>query len=374
MTRPVMRLLVVDDSRTDFEIITRELDRVRAFRSETEHCPNASGCMKMLASEVIDCVLLDFRLGADSGLDVLTALRDEGYDHAVIMLTGQGDEQIAVEAMKRGAQDYLVKDAVTSVVLRRSIYNAVQKVRLERSLREKQNELEGFVSVVAHDLRNPVCSALDSIQVIRDFYAGSPLDSRGLALFGGAVTSLQRMSQLIDALLDYAWTGRENVALETVDLNLVAAEVAADLRSVVESSRARLNIAILPEVSGDPVALRQLLQNLIANALKFRGEADPIVSVLCGEKPDEWVFSVTDNGIGIPAEHLKNIFQPFQRLHARNDFDGSGLGLATCQRIVTQHGGKIWAESQPGSGSVFRFTCPKMPPSAESETYSLPVV
>ncbi|MDA0205482.1 MAG: ATP-binding protein [Acidobacteria bacterium] len=178
------------------------------------------------------------------------------------------------------------------------------------------------------------------------------------------------MSQLIDALLDYAWTGRDNVPLETVDLNQVAAEVAVDLRSVVESSRACLDIGVLPEITGDPVALRQLLQNLIANALKFRGEADPVVSVVCGEKPDAWVLSVTDNGIGIAAEHVRNIFQPFQRLHSRNDFDGSGLGLATCQRIVTQHGGKIWVESQPGSGSTFRFTCPKMDALAETATCS----
>jgi light-regulated signal transduction histidine kinase (bacteriophytochrome) len=182
------------------------------------------------------------------------------------------------------------------------------------------------------------------------------------------------MSQLIDALLDYAWTGRENVPLQTVDLNHVADEVAVDLRSVVESNHARLNIGILPEVSGDPVALRQLLQNLIANALKFRGRADPVVSLECGEKADVWVLSVADNGIGIAAEHLKSIFQPFQRLHGRNDYEGSGLGLATCQRIVTQHGGKIWVESQPGEGSIFRFTCPKTDASVEPPSYSPPVV
>src|SRR5690606_18325655 len=107
-----------------------------------------------------------------------------------------------------------------------------------------------------------------------------------------------------------------------------------------------LHIGALPQVYGDSVALRQLLQNLISNALKFRGMMDPVVSVDCDEKPDAWVISVTDNGIGIAVEHLKSIFQPFQRLHTRNEYDGSGLGLATCQRIVTQHGGKIWVESQ----------------------------
>lgn len=374
MPRPEMHVLVVDDSRADFEIISRELGRVRAFRSETKHCPDATSCLNTLESDIVECVLLDYRLGPDSGLDVLTALREEGYDNAVIMLTGQGDERVAVEAMKRGAQDYLMKDGMTHVVLRRAISNAVQKVLLERSLREKQNELEGFVSVVAHDLRNPVCSARDSIQVIRDFYAGSPLDSRGLELIGGAVTSLQRMSQLIDALLDYAWTGRENVPMQTVDLNDVAGEVAVDLRSVLEGSNARLHIGVLPEVSGDPVALRQLLQNLIANALKFRGKADPVVSVTCGEKPDAWVLSVVDNGIGIAAENLKNIFQPFQRLHTRTEYDGSGLGLATCQRIVTQHGGRIWVESELGKGSTFRFTCPKMTDGNEAPSYSSPIV
>ena len=369
--RPEIHVLVVDDSRTDFEIITRELHRVRAFQADAEHCWDGASCLTTLATEMVDCVLLDYRLGADSGLDVLTAMRNEGYDHPVIMLTGQGDEQVAVDAMKRGAQDYLVKDAVTGVVLRRAISNAVQKVLLERSLREKQNELEGFVSVVAHDLRNPVCSALDSIQVIREFYAGNPLDSRGLDLIDGAVTSLKRMSQLIDALLDYAWTGRENVPLQIVDLNLIAAEVAVDLRSVVESSNARLKIGVLPEVSGDPVALRQLLQNLFANALKFRGEADPVITLSCDEA---WVISVADNGIGIAADSLKNIFQPFQRLNARSDYEGSGLGLATCQRIVSQHGGKIWVESQLGSGSTVRFTCPKMDGLGETPSYSPPVV
>jgi light-regulated signal transduction histidine kinase (bacteriophytochrome) len=275
--------------------------------------------------------------------------------------------------MKRGAQDYLLKDGVTHVVLRRAISNAVQKVLLERSLKEKQNELEGFVSVVAHDLRNPVCSARDSIQVIRDFYSGRPLDSRGLDLIGGAVTSLQRMSQLIDALLDYAWTGRENVPMQPVDLNEVAAEVSVDLRSVLDSSNARLSIGSLPEVYGDRVALRQLLQNLIANALKFRGRSNPVVSVTCTERPDAWILSVADNGIGIAAENLKNIFQPFQRLHSRKEYEGSGLGLATCQRIVTQHGGRIWVESELGKGSTFRFTCLKATDS-EPANYSTPVV
>ncbi len=367
MSRQEMHVLVVDDSGADFEIISRELARVQDFRSYADHCPDSLSCLAALASKLFDCVLLDYRLGAESGLDVLTRLRAEGYDQAVIMLTGQGDERVAVEAMKRGAQDYLLKDSVTNVVLRRAINNAVQKVQLERSLREKQNELEGFVSVVAHDLRNPVCSALDSIQVISEFYAGKPLDSRGLDLIGGAVTSLKRMSQLIDALLDYAWTGRGNVPLQPVDLNRVAAEVAVDLRSVLESSHARLDLGELPEVQGDPVALRQLLQNLIANALKFRGKTDPAVSVVCNEEPDAWVMSVKDNGIGIPAEKIKDIFQPFQRLHARSEYEGSGLGLATCQRIVTQHGGKIWVESQRGSGSTFRFTCPKTPASREPE-------
>lgn len=373
MPRPEMHVLVVDDSRADFEIISRELGRVRAFRSETKHCPDAISCLTALESDSVECVLLDYRLGPDSGLDVLTALREEGYDNAIIMLTGQGDERVAVEAMKRGAQDYLLKDGVTHVVLRRAISNAVQKVLLERSLKEKQNELEGFVSVVAHDLRNPVCSARDSIQVIRDFYSGRPLDSRGLDLIGGAVTPLQRMSQLIDALLDYAWTGRENVPMQPVDLNEVAAEVSVDLRSVLDSSNARLSIGSLPEVYGDRVALRQLLQNLIANALKFRGRSNPVVSVTCTEKPDAWILSVADNGIGIAAENLKNIFQPFQRLHSRKEYEGSGLGLATCQRIVTQHGGRIWVESELGKGSTFRFTCLKATDS-EPADYSRPVV
>lgn len=178
---------------------------------------------------------------------------------------------------------------------------------------------------------------------------------------GGA----RRMRHLVEDLLQFSRLETEARAFEACDCNSLVEEAANNLIAVVEESGARIEREGLPTVLGDRAQLVQLLQNLLANAMKFRGEAPPEIFVSAKREDEEWVFSVEDNGIGIGREHSREIFKLFHRLHP--ELPGTGIGLALCQRIVERHGGRIWVESRPGKGATFRFTLPERGSGAESE-------
>ena len=360
MTYEKLNILAIDDNPADAEILRRRLDKVPSFDADFLHCLDPESGQEVLRGRPIDCLFLDYQLGERSGLEVLRSLRDRGVDVPVIMLTGAGNETVAVEAMKLGAQDYLAKDSlmqggITTKALERAVSNAVDKVSLARQLREKQQELESFVSVVAHDLKTPLTGVKNNVELLRDFYADR-LDANGIEFVAASLRILRRSFALIDSLLEYSRLGRSGRPLAPVDLETVAESVLAALRTAIDDCGGRVEAEPLPRVLGDEPALGQLLQNLVANALKFRGPDPPVVRLASRHMNGRWVVSVSDNGIGIHPKHASEIFTPFKRLHSRKEFEGSGIGLATCKKIVEQHGGRIWVESAPGRGTTFRFT------------------
>ncbi len=355
-----LTILVIDDNPADAGLLRRLLGKIGDFEVDFLHCLNEADGKKLLGAADIDCLFLDYHLGKVSGLDVLASIRELQFDLPVIMLTGAGDESVAVEAMKRGAQDYLVKDvmvreALTPKGVHRAITNAIEKVSLERQLRESRRELQEFTSVVAHDLKSPMCGVKNNIELVRDLY-GDSLDPQGLQFLDLALLTLDRQFGMIEGLLEYSQLGRSAKELGPVDLKAVAEAVAGNLDSVVQQSQGRFIVGELPIVHGDAVALNQLLQNLTANAFKFRGKEAPVVRLGASCEQDGWRISVSDNGIGIDPKHHKDIFAPFRRIHSRKQYEGFGIGLATCKRIVEQHDGRIWVASEPGKGTSFHFT------------------
>ncbi len=355
-----LRILAIDDNPADAEILRRLLVKVPSFDADFLHCLDPESGQEVLRGRPIDCLFLDYQLGGRSGLDVLQTLRERGEDVPVIMLTGAGNETVAVESMKHGAQDYMAKDSlargmITVKALDRAVSNAVDKVSLARQLREKQQELESFVSVVAHDLKTPLAGVKGNIELIRDFY-GEKFDPKGMEFVEASLRILGRGFALIDSLLEYSTLGRSSRPLAPVDLDTVAVSVLAGLRTAIDDCGGRVEAEPLPRVLGHEPALDQLLQNLVANALKFRGQDPPLVRLDSRPQNGRWVVSVSDNGLGIHPKHAHEIFAPFRRLHSRKEFEGSGIGLATCKKIVEQHGGRIWVESAPGRGTTFRFT------------------
>ena len=166
------------------------------------------------------------------------------------------------------------------------------------------------------------------------------------------------MARLIDDLLEFSRAGRGDNPMEPTDCREILSQVLAGLSSSLREAGAVVRHDGLPTVQGNPSQLTQVFQNLIGNAVKFRGAEPPEIHVSASRRDDEWLFLVRDNGIGIAPEYAERIFVIFQRLHGRNEYPGTGIGLAICKRIVTRHGGRIWVESQPGRGSSFYFTLP----------------
>ena len=185
---------------------------------------------------------------------------------------------------------------------------------------------------------------------------GDQLGEKATQYIHFAVDGAKRMQALISDLLEYSRINTRGQGSERVDLNEVAGQAVANLTAAIDDAGATVEIGELPAVDGFGPHLLQLFQNLIGNALKFRRDEPPRVEVACDRSGTTPVFRVADNGIGIAPEHRDRVFEVFKRLHARDEFVGTGIGLAVCKKVVERHGGRIWIESEPGRGTTFLFT------------------
>ena len=231
---------------------------------------------------------------------------------------------------------------------------------LERKVEElarSNADLEQFAYVASHDLQEPLRMVAAYTQLLAERYRGQ-LDRNADKFIGYAREGALRMQTLIQDLLAFSRVGRNDPACGRVDCDSVMEEVLLILGPAMRESGAVVTHAALPVVWADRSQMTQVLQNLIGNAIKFRGNEAPVISVQAEKAGAQWRFSVSDNGIGIAPEHAESIFVVFQRLHARTEYPGNGIGLAICKKIVERNGGKIWVEARAGQGSVFKFTLP----------------
>ena len=226
-----------------------------------------------------------------------------------------------------------------------------------RELSRSNAELEQFAYVASHDLREPLRMVHSFCLLLQDRCRGQ-LDDKANKYIDFAVDGAKRMQQLVDDLLEYSRVGRSSETRVPVELTEVVQRARENLTAIFLETNAQLEVGPLPRVQGDPIRLCQLFQNLMGNAVKFRGAKPPCVSIFAELDGDQWRISVKDNGIGIGRQYFERIFVVFQRLHTSEEYPGTGVGLALCKRIVELHGGKIWLESEEGEGTEFFFTLP----------------
>ncbi|MBI4965949.1 MAG: HAMP domain-containing protein [Desulfomonile tiedjei] len=230
---------------------------------------------------------------------------------------------------------------------------AKQAEELARSNRE----LGQFAYVASHDLQEPLRNVTNCVQLLERRYKDR-IGPDAVKLTDFAADSCSRMKTLIDDLLEFSRVGTRGKALEPTDCELVLRQALANIGSLIDESRAVITHDPMPTLNADSTQLSQLFQNLVSNGIKFRGEEPPRIHVSAEKNDHEWLFSVRDNGIGIDPQYNDRIFVIFQRLHAKSDFPGSGIGLAIAKKIVERHGGRIWTESAGKGGAIFYFTIP----------------
>jgi light-regulated signal transduction histidine kinase (bacteriophytochrome) len=225
-------------------------------------------------------------------------------------------------------------------------------------LEQSNRELESFAYVASHDLQEPLRMVRSYLQLLERRYKDK-LDQEANEFIAYAVDGATRMHTLINALLLYSRVGTQGKPFEPTDCAQVLQTVLTNLQVAIEESGVQVTYEALPTIRADAVQLAQLLQNLISNAIKFRRDRSAKVHIGVEQIDNEWVFSVRDNGIGIDPQQFDHIFMIFKRLHTREEYPGTGIGLAICKKIVERHSGRIWVESEPGQGATFYFTIPQ---------------
>jgi PAS domain S-box-containing protein len=226
-----------------------------------------------------------------------------------------------------------------------------------QELARSNAELEAFAYIASHDLQEPLRMVGSYVLLLDRHYSGL-FDAKGIEYVRYAVDGVKRMQMLIDDLLAYSRVGRPSEEFTPTDTAAPARQAIANLQDIIDESGARITFGPLPKVPADGTELLQLFQNLISNAVKFRGKEAPEIHIGAERVEGGWQFAVRDNGIGIGRHDFDRIFLIFQRLHSRQRYPGTGIGLAICRKIVDRHHGKIWVESEPGRGSTFFFTLP----------------
>ena len=232
-----------------------------------------------------------------------------------------------------------------------------QLVKLNQELTRSNKELEQFAYIVSHDLREPLRMVTSFTQLLGQKYSGK-LDADADQIIDFAVDGATRMEELINDLLTYSRVGNSKQRLELVNSEEILDQALSNLQLAIQETNTQISRERLPLIVGNPTLLIQLWQNLIANAIKYRCSESPRIEIGVTPELEQYLFWVKDNGIGIDPKHRERIFQIFQRLHTRQEYPGTGTGLAICQKIMERHGGKIWVESELSHGATFYFTFP----------------
>jgi two-component system sensor histidine kinase/response regulator len=369
-----IKVLLIEDNAGDARLIQESLAEDPQQPFDLEIAETLATGLQRLDAGGIDAMLLDLALPDSFGFDTFLKARPQARGVAIIVLTGQDDQSLALKLVQQGAQDFLAKTDVSGNNLTRSILHAIERERLEQRFRKLNEELEqrirertaeleasnaeleAFSFSVSHDLRAPLTQLHGFSSLLEDNYA-SQLNEQGQRYLHNIKDGVMRMSALIDDLLKLAKVGRQGLKVRDVGLKTLTEEVLKEFKTETREREIEWKIGPLPFIKCDYGLMRQVLINLLSNAVKYtRKREHAVIEISSKIIEGKQAILVRDNGAGFDMKYADKLFAPFQRLHREKDFEGTGIGLATVQRIIQKHSGRIWAHSEPGLGATFYFT------------------
>jgi signal transduction histidine kinase len=370
-----VNILLVDDQPgklMSYEVVLAELGE------NLLKATSGKEALKLLLRHDIAVVLVDVCMPEMDGFDLASLIREHPRfrDTAIILVSGVHLSELdRLKGYDSGAVDYLPVPIVPELLRAKvrvfadlyrktrqlNLMNRMLEQRIEErtsELRRSNEDLQQFAYVASHDLQEPLRMISSFVQLLAKRYENK-LDQDAKDFIGFAVNGARRMHDLINDLLAYSRVDTAGTDFVSVDTRQTMARALDNLRLAIRESGAVVTQGHLPMVRCDEIQIVQVLQNLVANAIKFRRNGvAPEIHIEAAQQASEWRFAVRDNGIGIEQPYAERIFQVFQRLHARNEYPGTGIGLAICKKIVERHRGRIWVESTVGTGSTFYFTLP----------------
>ncbi len=388
MKRASFRILVVEDNPDHAQLVKSTIEMAKKGAYEVQVAASVEEAVEILGRDSFSLIMSDFNLPGKSGLHLLEWLNEKGSTAPFIMLTGSGDEKIAVKAMQEGAYNYVVKDESYLQVVPHVIDEALlkylanqEKEHLEKEIREKNIALDqanrklrkldelksNFTASVSHEIRTPLNSVRESLTLLLDGVA-DPKTERGQRVLEIARRNIDRLTSMINDLLDFSKieAGKLQVHLADCNLETLLDEVVTGFQGLAQSKKIKLVFQPKEKtqnVYADAERVIQIITNLVNNAVKFTAPGGTITADYRLTENDMAQVTVTDSGLGIPKEDLERIFERFEQSEHSNQnipkgTRGTGIGLSICSELIKMHHGRIWADSELGKGSKFHFTLP----------------
>ncbi len=399
-TSPSGKILIVDDNPSNLKVLYTYL---KSAGFEVLVAEDGEAGIEAVKCSEPELILLDIMMPGIDGFEVCRRLKANytTKDIPVIFLTALSETVNKVKGFEVGGVDYITQPLENQEIVARVRTHLIvtrmqrrlqeqneslqaeieRRKQVERQLHSSKNllqqsndnleqtiadrtaalsssnqDLEQFAYIASHDLRQPLRKIRMCTEYLAEDYSHC-FDKQAEEYMGYITKSIDRMYLLIDDLLAYSRIGRQEQNYIPVNIQTIVEDCLEDLSIAVEEKQATVNYGNLPTIKANIREIRQLFPNLIGNALKFTfGDRSPEIKITARQQDRHWLFAVADNGIGIEPQYTDKIFQMFQRLHSSSEYEGTGIGLAICHKVVTSHGGKIWVESKIGKGSTFYFT------------------
>lgn len=379
-----VKILMVDDDEDDYIIIRDLLASLPFYRFDISWTSTCSEGMEILVRQEHDICLLDYRLGTHDGFEILKEASQRGVDTPIIFLTGQGEYEVDVRAMKAGAADYLVKDTLTASLLERSIRYTLDRVSAARALREAQEQLEEkvmertaeltqannelkkaskkikmFAYSISHDLKSPSTALYGLTHRLLENYQ-QVFDQTGRSYCEQILRSAKQILSLVEKINIFISEKEIPLIIENLNLEELLNEIKTEFSDILIPREIRwLEPKKLPSIRADRISIIRVLRNLVENALKYGGDKISYISIGFEETAYVYIISIRDNGLGLKGNDNKDIFLPFEKMENSKEITGYGMGLAIVKEIVEKHGGRVWAEQNSDEGVTFYFSLSK---------------